>query len=72
MSGFRSHSECQRFVTRIDEQVRSAVAVGVPVEKPYIGATTFREKWFRHTASGKTWRMVWPGAPVTESFEPAE
>ena len=72
ISDFRSYSEFERFVEWMDEQVRSAVAVEVPVERPYIGATTFREKWFRHIATGSTWRLVWPDAPFTGVFETVE
>lgn len=69
---FRSYSEFDRFVAWMDEQVRSANAEELPVSKPYLGATTFREKWFRHIASGTTWRLVWPDAPFTGTFEPVE
>ena len=71
IGSFRSHSEFERFVAWMDEQVRSAVAVELLVERPYIGATMFREKWFRHIATGTTWRLVWPDAPFTGSFESA-
>jgi len=72
ISDFRSYSEFERFVEWMDEQVESAVAVELPVERPYIGATTFREKWFRHTATGMTWRLVSPDPPFTGVFEPVD
>jgi hypothetical protein len=69
---FQSYSEFERFVEWTVEQVKSGVAEELPVRKPYIGASTFREKWFRHIASGRTWRLVWPDAPFTGVFEPVE
>jgi hypothetical protein len=69
---FQSYSEFERFVSWIDEQVKSGVAEELLVRKPYIGATTFREKWYRHVASGKTWRLVWPDGPFTGIFEPVD
>jgi len=69
---FQSYSEFERFVSWIDEQVKSGVAEELQVRKPYIGATTFREKWYRHVASGKTWRLVWPDGPFTGIFEPVD
>lgn len=72
IGSFRSCAEFERFVHWMDEQVRSATAVELPVRRPYIGATTFREKWFGHIATGMTWRLVWPDAPFTGLFEPVE
>jgi len=69
---FQSYSEFERFVSWIDEQVKSGVAEELLVRKPYIGATTFREKWYRHVVSGKTWRLVWPDGPFTGIFEPVD
>ena len=67
---FQSYSEFERFVDWMDEQVKSGVAEELPIQKPYIGATTFQEKWFRHIPSRETWRLVWPDAPFTGVFEP--
>lgn len=72
ISDFRSYAEFERFVAWMEEQVRSANAEESSVRKPYLGATTFREKWFRHIESGTTWRLVWPDAPFTGTFEPVE
>ena len=72
IADFQSLSEFNRFVDWMIEQVKSGHAEELPVRKHYIGATTFREKWYRHIASGKTWRLVWPDAPFTGIFEPVE
>jgi hypothetical protein len=72
ISDFQSYSEFERFVLWMDDQVKSAIAEELPVRKPYNGATTFREKWYRHNASGMAWRLVWPDAPFTGVFEPLE
>jgi hypothetical protein len=72
ISDFQSYSEFERFVAWMHNQVESGTVEELPVRKPYIGATTFREKWYRHIASGKTWRLVWPDAPFTGIFEPVE
>ena len=72
ISDFRSYSEFEQFVAWMDEQVRSAAAVERPVERPYIGATTLREKWFQHTSTGTTWRLVWPDAQFSGIVEPVE
>lgn len=69
---FQSLVEFNRFVVWMEEQVKSGEATTVQVLNPYIGATTFREKWFRHIKSGQTWRLVWPDAPFTGVFEPVE
>lgn len=72
ISDFQTYSEFERFVAWVEEQVKSGTAEELPVRKPYIGATTFSEKWYRHIASGKIWRLVWPDAPFTGIFEPVE
>jgi hypothetical protein len=72
ISDFQSYSEFERFVAWMDDQVKSGTAEELPVRKSYIGATTLREKWYRHIASGKIWRLVWPDAPFTGIFEPVE
>lgn len=69
---FQSYSEFERFVGWMNEQLKSGVAEELPVRTPYIGTTTFREKWFRHVASGRIWRLVWPDAPFTGIFDLVE
>ena len=69
--GFRSPGELNRFVAWMNEQVEAGNAAELPVERRYMGAT-FAEKWFRHLASGQTWRLVWPDAPFIGVFEPVE
>jgi len=68
ISDFQSLSEFNRFVDWINEQVSSGLAEEVPVLRPYSGLS-FREKWYRHLASGQTWRLVWPEWPFTGLFE---
>jgi hypothetical protein len=72
IKGFQRQSEFDRFVDWIDDQIKSGTADEVQVLRPYIGATTFREKWFRHTASEQIWRLVWPDAPFPGVFEPVD
>jgi len=72
ITGFQSLSEFNRFVDWISRQVSAGHAEELPVLKPYVGATTFHENWFRHVASGQTWRLVWPDAPFSGVFEPVE
>jgi hypothetical protein len=66
---FQSLNEFNRFVDWMGEQVRSGLAEEAPVRTPYIGATAFRERCFRHLESGQTWRLVWPDAPFAGVFE---
>lgn len=68
---FGSLSEFERFVTWLKEQVAMAEAAEVEVVRPYLDATTFEEKWFKHLESGQVWRLVWPDYPFTGLFEPA-
>lgn len=70
ITDFQSLNEFKKFVAWMDEQTKAGIAKEVPVENHYSGASTFREKWFCHAASGKIWRLVWPDAPFTGTFEP--
>jgi hypothetical protein len=69
ISDFQSLSEFNRFVEWMADQTKSGAAEEIPVEKTYLGGNTFREKWFRHIASGQIWRVVWPDAPFKGIFE---
>jgi hypothetical protein len=69
---FQSPSEFDRFIEWMNAQTKLRSAEEVPVQRPYIGATTFTEKWFRHLPSGDTWRLVWPDAPFKGLFEPVD
>jgi hypothetical protein len=71
ISAFRSLNEFDRFVEWMAVQTTCGTAEEVPVEKTYLGGNTFREKWFRHIASGHVWRLVWPDASFKGVFEPA-
>jgi hypothetical protein len=66
---FRSLNEFERFGRWMDEQVTTGEAMEVVVARPYIDAPAFREKWYRHAASGEVWRLVWPDGPFTGVFE---
>jgi hypothetical protein len=70
ISGFRSPGEFRRFVEWMREQMKAGVAREVPVAAPYAGAATFEERWFEHSESGKTWRLVSPEPPFDGVFEP--
>jgi hypothetical protein len=69
INDFESLYEFDRFVDWMTDQTKAGVAEEVAVHLPYIGATTFREKWFRHVPTGETWRLVWPDAPFRGVFE---
>jgi hypothetical protein len=69
INGFQSLSEFDRFVDWMTAQTKAGTAEEVAIQTPSIGATTFREKWFRHVSSGDTWRLVWPDAPFKGVFE---
>ncbi len=71
INDFQSLSEFNRFVGWMDEQVNAGVAEEIAVERPYVGAT-FKEKWYRHSASKEVWRLVWPDSPFTGVFERVE
>lgn len=70
MDDFRTRGEFDRFVAWAGAQVTSGDAVEIPVASPYIGASSFTEKWFKHVPSGGVWRLVWPDGPFTGVFEP--
>jgi len=67
---FRTLDEFERFLAWMQTQVASSVAKEVPVKHPYVGASSFTEKWFMHMATGWIWRVVWPDGPFTGVFEP--
>lgn len=69
INDFASFSEFNRFVSWIDKQVAIGQAVELEVGAPYLDATSFTEKWYRHIDSGETWRLVWPDGPFTGLFE---
>lgn len=39
----------------------------VKVRAPYLDASSFTEKWFKHIESDDVWRLVWPDA-LLEGF----
>jgi hypothetical protein len=69
INDFQSLNEFDQFVDWMAAQTKTGSAQEVAVQAPYIGSTTFREKWFRHIPSGETWRLVWPDAPFKGLFE---
>lgn len=72
INDFQSYSEFERFIAWLDAQIRASAAEETAVSNPYLGATTFVEKWVRHVGSGQVWRVVWPDAPFRGLFEPVE
>ncbi len=66
---FQSRAEFERFVAWLDTQTAQGDVQEVPVGRPYLEATTFEERWFRHGPSNTTWRLVWPDGPFTGLFE---
>ncbi|MCZ8208819.1 MAG: hypothetical protein O9270_11590 [Aquidulcibacter sp.] len=69
---FQALSEFNRFASWMNEQVAAGEAGEILVTAPYLDATTFEEKWFRHNDSGQTWRLVLPDFPFTGLFERVE
>lgn len=68
IEGFQNRSEFDRFVAWMESQVANGESVEVEVTAPYLDATTFTEKWFKHVGSGEVWRLVWPDGPFTGPF----
>ncbi|MEK6815229.1 MAG: hypothetical protein AABY65_10875 [Nitrospirota bacterium] len=66
---FASLGEFNRFVAWMNDQVKNGLAEETLVTSPYMGATAFEEKWFRHVATGQVWRLVWPDGPFHGLFE---
>jgi len=69
IESFQSLGEFRRFEEWMAEQVSAGNAEQIAVEHPFAGATTLRERWFRHKASGSIWRLVDPDPPFTGTFE---
>ena len=73
INDFRSLSEFKQFEKWMNEQIAADEAIEVPVINPYLGHYAgFDEKQYRHVASGKLWRLVWPESPFTGIFESVE
>lgn len=66
---FARLSEFNRFVAWMNDQVKNGLAEETSVISPYMGATTFKEKWFKHVETGQVWRLVWPDGPFHGIFE---
>jgi hypothetical protein len=66
---FQALSEFERLASWISAQVELGQADEVAVTKPYLDATSFEEKWFKHRLTGQIWRVVWPDFPFTGLFE---
>lgn len=69
---FVSLSEFNCFVAWMNDQIKNGLAVEIPVISPYIGASAFQEKWFKHVESEQVWRLVWPDGPFRGLFERVE
>jgi hypothetical protein len=67
VDGFNSDDEYERFLTWIMDQVRSGVAMEVPVAERYSGID-WNERWFQCLASRATWRLVAPDPPFHGVF----
>lgn len=72
IADFKDYAEFDRFVEWLNELAKSGEVEKLPVQKHYADATTLREMWFRHSETGKIWRLVWPDAPFRGIFEPVE
>lgn len=71
IKAFQRPSEFDQFVDWIIGQIEAGNAEEIDVERPY-GSGGYREKWFRHAASGENWRLVWPGDRCSGLFEPSD
>ena len=69
IDGFSALSEFEHFDVWLNQQVTSAEVIQIEVSQPYLGATTFEEKWFKHLDSGQVWRLVCPDFSFTGLFE---
>ena len=69
LSDFHGVNDFDRFAEWILDLTDTGTAEEIPALEPYLGANTFREKWFRHIPSGTIWRLVWPDAPFRGVFE---
>lgn len=70
IDNFRSINEFERFEKWMNEKIAAKEAIEVPVIARYLERYAgFDEKQFRHIASGKVWRLVWPDGPFTGLFE---
>ena len=67
--GYGGFIEFDRFINWMSEQVSAHISKEIPVDAPYLGGNTLREKWFLHLESGEIWRLVWPDAPFAGVFE---
>ncbi len=67
---FASRAEFDRFVAWMSAQVDAGSATEVPVTMRYLESTTLIERWYRHSESGQTWRVVWPDPPFRGLFSP--
>jgi hypothetical protein len=70
INDFKSLGEFNLFILWLNVQVDNGQAFEVPVQSPYIGNSTFTEKWFKELGSETVWRVVWPDFPFTGLFEP--
>ena len=66
---FQTRGEFDRFIAWLQAQVVLGEAEEISVVNPYVGASSFTEKWFRHIDSQSIWRLVWPDGPFTGIFE---
>ncbi len=67
---FQNPEEYEQFKLWIREQISTGNADEVVVEERYSGTMMREERWFKHRASNKIWRLVEPDPPFYGIFEP--
>jgi hypothetical protein len=68
IEGFQSPSEFQGFERWMAEQIAAGNAEELPVDSASRGPY-WRQRWFRHKASGEAWRLAEPDPPFTGLFQ---
>lgn len=69
VGSFESDEQFDRLRSRLDEQVRSHLAVEERVRQRYSGID-WDEHWYRCLATKAIWRLVAPDPPFNGVFEP--
>jgi hypothetical protein len=70
ISKFVSPGELSRFLNWMQDQISEGIAV--EMEAPAEQQLIMGERWFKHVASGTTWRLVPADGPLVPGFWPIE
>jgi hypothetical protein len=69
IESFTTPGEFARFVAWMSKLISERAAEEVPVRRPYSGAASLTEKWYKHRDSDQVWRLVWPDGAFTGVFK---